>query len=228
MNNKKVNQEERKKEIKEREELDSLLENVMDNVEFLSDEASDYIKKRKVIQLDYEKIKEDIEKESDEIVKTSIHFFFEEYEIKNEPYIQQKIKVDKITVSNLLFQMKTAEHAIIKLLEKIDEGNTHPREFEVLSSLQRSKMEIVKHLSSFMVVMENNYKTLRNEYLIKISEGRVNSDLQITDGSEKSEDEGENLRVRGHKNLIKEMEKAKKEMEKNIEDIKDENDNNEE
>ena len=46
--------------------------------------------------------------------------------------IKQKSVVDKITVSNLLFQMKTAEHAIIKLLEEIDNGNLHPRTFEVL------------------------------------------------------------------------------------------------
>jgi hypothetical protein len=74
------------------------------------------------------------------------------------------MEVDKLTVSNLLFQMKTAEHAIKKLLEEIDSGSTQARSFEVLASLQKSKMEIVKHLAAFMVTMENNYKNLKFDW----------------------------------------------------------------
>jgi hypothetical protein len=94
--------------------------------------------------------------------------------------------------------MKTAEHAIIKLLEEIDNGNTHPRTFEVLSSLQRSKMEIVKHLAQFMVIMEQNYKNLKDDYRVKKSE----EPTTLQEGDDYTVDNSKPAQFRGTKGII--------------------------
>lgn len=207
MNDKKVDQRLRQKEIEERKQLESMIEDAPDSLELISEDAISAIKKKKELRLDYDLIKSEIDIESDQIVFTSAEFYFEKSEIKSEPYLMQKINVFKLTVSNLLFQMKTAEHAIVKLLEKIDDGAGVDRTFEVLAALQKSKMEIVKHLSAFMVVMENSLKETRNDLLQKIAEGRskqnqleISESSVIEDGT--IENTGDNITVRGTKALI--------------------------
>lgn len=155
--------------------------------------------------LDYESVKIDSDGTAKNIVDSIAEFYLNKNIVLEIPYVAQKNLVDKITVSNLLFQMKTAEHAIIKLLEEIDSGNTHPRTFEVLSSLQRSKMEIVKHLAQFMVIMEQNYKNLKEDYRIKIAEEpNTLSGNDYTDVTEN----GNPMQMRGTKGLMEMIREA--------------------
>lgn len=163
--------EERKRELELKDELEKLISQDVSEMTHLVDQAKGVLPTRTASTfLDYHSVKEESDNTASGIVNSIAEFYLDKSIITEIPYVVQKNSVDKITVSNLLFQMKTAEHAIIKLLEEIDNGNTHPRTFEVLSSLQRSKMEIVKHLAQFMVIMEQNYKNLKEDYRIKKSE----------------------------------------------------------
>ena len=163
--------EERKRELELKDELEKMISQDVKEITGLVDQAKGILPVRTVSTfLDYHTVKDESDNTATGIVDSIAEFYLDKTIISEIPYVKQKNSVDKITVSNLLFQMKTAEHAIIKLLEEIDNGNTHPRTFEVLSSLQRSKMEIVKHLAQFMVIMEQNYKNLKEDYRIKKSE----------------------------------------------------------
>jgi hypothetical protein len=159
--------EEKKREIELRDELEKMLAGGLEDLQVSIDSAKEILPARDNTFMDYEKVKTYADDKAESIVSSISEFYLSLDIIQEIPYVKQKSVVDKITVSNLLFQMKTAEHAIIKLLEEIDNGNLHPRTFEVLASLQRSKMEIVKHLAQFMVIMENNYKSLKEDYRIK-------------------------------------------------------------
>lgn len=114
--------------------------------------------------LNYDEVKSHSDKKASDIVESVILMYLPPEFVKEQDYVYQKMEVDKLTVSNLLFQMKTAEHAIKKLLEEIDSGSPGARHFEVLASLQKSKMEIVKHLAVWMTTMENNYKNLNYDW----------------------------------------------------------------
>jgi len=163
--------EERKKEMELKDELERLISQDVTQIGTLVQQAQSVLPARSTSSfLNYDEVKTDSDTKSTDIVDSIAEFYLDRTIISEIPYVKQKNSVDKITVSNLLFQMKTAEHAIVKLLEEIDNGNTHPRTFEVLSSLQRSKMEIVKHLAQFMVIMEQNYKNLKEDYRIKKAE----------------------------------------------------------
>jgi hypothetical protein len=127
--------------------------------------ANDVLPKLKAISpLNYDEVKLDSDKKASDIVESVILMYLPSEFVQEQDYVYQKMEVDKLTVSNLLFQMKTAEHAIKKLLEEIDGGSPSARHFEVLSSLQKSKMEIVKHLAVWMTTMENNYKNLNYDW----------------------------------------------------------------
>ena len=188
--------EEKKAEIRLRDELERMLQDGIDDLQLNIDTAREILPAREGNFMDYEKVKNYSDTKADNIVDSISEFYLSIEIIEEIPYVKQKSIVDKITVSNLLFQMKTAEHAIIKLLEEIDNGNLHPRTFEVLASLQRSKMEIVKHLAQFMVIMENNYKSLKDDYRIKKADEPLLLDTEYDENPKAAH------QVRGTKQMI--------------------------
>lgn len=94
--------------------------------------------------------------------------------------------------------MKTAEHAIKKLLEDIDGGNIQPRAFEVLASLQKSKMEIVKHIAQFMIIIENNYKNLKFDYEANVAD----RDKVLPENAESTVEQPDGQKFRGTRQLM--------------------------
>lgn len=149
---------------KQAKDLEEILLGVQNSgIEAINGE--DVLPKLKAIApLNYDEVKTVSDKKAADIVESVILMYLPVEFVKEQDYVYQKMEVDKLTVSNLLFQMKTAEHAIKKLLEEIDSGSPQARHFEVLASLQKSKMEIVKHLAQFMVTMESNYKNLKYDW----------------------------------------------------------------
>jgi ribosomal protein L22 len=173
----------------------------------------DVLPKLKAINpLNYDQVKEKSDEKAFDIVESVILMYLPEDFIRSQDYIYQKMEVDKLTISNLLFQMKTAEHAIKKLLEEIDNGSTGARSFEVLSSLQKSKMEIIKHLASFMVTMENNYKNLKYDYYSNNVEHR--HELPAHEEIKDVEEETDTRKFRGTKNLMEMVQSYVKEKDK--------------
>ena len=160
------------KEEHSKEELESLL-NEMDSEDRISDlktvilDAESDVFTQKVSRfMDFDKIKEDANAEAEETVDSIVEFYIQDSiydDRRGSRFLKSKTSRDKMTLSNIIFQMKTAEHAINRLLEEIDAGNLHPRQFEVLAALQKSKMDIIKHLAFVQIQMENNYKTIRQE-----------------------------------------------------------------
>lgn len=195
--------EEKKREMAIKDELETMLSDGIDDNLIFDIESIKNIPAPNTTFMDYVKVKAYSDNNADHIVN-SISVFYLTADIVDEiEYIKQKITVDKITLSNLLFQMKTAEHAIIKILEDIDNGNLSPRTFEVLSALQRSKMDIVKQFQHFMVVMENNYKSLKEDYRVKKSD----APKQIEE-SEYGNDPNANYQMRGTRQLIETLREA--------------------
>lgn len=205
---------------KKAKDLEEILLSVSENgIETISGESV-LPKLKSIAPLDYDSVKESADKKSADIVESVILLYLPQEFISDHEYVYQKMEVDKLTVSNLLFQMKTAEHALKKLLEEIDGGSVGPRHFEVLASLQKSKMEIIKHLSSFMVIMENNYKNLKYDW-----HNNVEKAPELSTGSvELQEESGSKFRgTKGLMSLVQNyMEEAKnKKADGNFEDITD-------
>lgn len=116
--------------------------------------------------LDFAKYQVEAEREAENYVDSVKNFYLHEDLIENT-FIANKIKNDKFVLAKIIFQMRTSEMSIIKLLEEIDHGNFHPRNFEVLAGLQKSNMEIAKHLVQVKTIIEQKYKDLAEEDLVK-------------------------------------------------------------
>lgn len=158
--------------------------------------------------MDYYKVKGEVEDESKKILKGVIDFYLEAKVIKQSDYVKYRKKIDEMTVSNILFSLKTCQHAIIKLLEDIDMGNLHPRIFEVFGQLQNQMMVIVKHQAAYMVTLEEGYKKIQEDH------SRIEQQRMIESGGNDTIDklDGGKIRTRGTKALMEGLKK--------IEDVK--------
>jgi len=118
-----------------------------------------------------------------------------------------KKKVDAMNVSAMMFQMKSAQHAITKLLEEIDLGNMHPRIFEVLAQLQSQIMQMPKDYQTYLEKMEQSYKRVNTELEEKRHSGGVMMDQQTglegeTNTFYPSNTDGSGIRSRGTRGIM--------------------------
>lgn len=165
--------------------------------------------------LDVYKIKDEVEIESKKILKGVIDFYLDAKLIQKNDYVKYKKRIDEMSISNILFSLKTCQHAIIKLIEDIDMGNLHPRIFEVFGQLQNQMMVIVKHQAAFMATMEEGYKKIQEDHT-RIEQQRMIENGTVNDTIDKLD--GGKVRTRGTKAL---MEGLKKIEECKFEEIKD-------
>jgi len=81
---------------------------------------------------------------------------------KND-YARHKKEIDTINISNLFFQLKTLKITIMKVMEEISSGNTHPRLLEVMGQLQDKMANITKMQANYILFLEDTYKKLNND-----------------------------------------------------------------
>jgi len=103
-----------------------------------------------------------------------------------------------------MLQLKTAQHAITKLLEEIDLGNANPRMFEVLAQLQSQIMQMPKDYQTYVQKMEDGYKSIATQLEEKSNSGS----FQLEPGEDgknvynPSTNESGGIKVRGTKGLM--------------------------
>lgn len=213
MNDKKVNQKERKERLAEREELEELIAQSSSNLYVLANEASELAPKNNPIVFDYVGITKMSVQEATDIVESNAKFYIAKEIIDSEEYIQQKIRADIATMTDLLKQSKIAEYAIIRMIELIDEGNTVPRQFEVLAGFQRSKLDLTKTIAQHVVAMEDNYKSIKEDYRNK----REESTIEIEGEEVKQENNSGSIITKGTRSMIQNLRKT-------IDEVRNEND----
>jgi hypothetical protein len=157
---------------------------------------------------DYTKKKGDASNQAKKTINTLLKFYLSEEIIDNDEYVKAKMKIEEMTLSSLIFQMETAERAITTLLQQIDDGDVSPRMFEVLGTLQKSMLDIIKSQTMYMMATEEGVKKLARDY-------DVYSERKQIGTGEVKKIEGPTNVNRGTKNLMmqiqEEMEATKQE-----------------
>jgi len=93
---------------------------------------------------------------------------------KND-YARHKKELDTINISNLFFQLKTLKITVIKIMEEIAAGNTHPRLLEVMGQLQDKMANITKMQANYILFLEDTYKKLNDDYPVNPDDTQVPS-----------------------------------------------------
>jgi hypothetical protein len=153
--------------------------------------------------MDFHREKKALEKEARKTVASAMKFYVDSKLIGKEEYLEAKKNIDAMTLSNLLFSMKFTQQALIKIMEDIDMGNTHPRTFEALATLNGQLMSIVKTTAAFNVTMENAMRQAQLDLAMK--DHRENQ--PVIEDADAEVMPGEPTRVRGTKALMQGIKK---------------------
>lgn len=148
-------------------------------------------------------VKNEVENEARAILDSLTRFYSDLEDIPEDNYLKHKQKIDALSISTMAFQIRTAQHAISKLVEEIDSGRMEPRLFEVLAQLQNQIMQMPKNFSNYMTQMEKNYKQLKDES----TEIKKGGNIQLDEHGNVivSEENMDFLKVRGTKSLMENL-----------------------
>jgi hypothetical protein len=127
---------------------------------------------------DFELMSQQFTKKAREITNSLFKNFVDLGVFEESDYAKHKKELDTINISNLFFQLKTLKITIIKVMEQITSGNTHPRLIEVMGQLQDKMASITKTQANYILFLEETYKQLNNDKSVNDNSEEVNSDQQ--------------------------------------------------
>ena len=130
-------------------------------------------------------------------------FYLSEEIISQEEYISARSTLSESELSKMIFLMETSELMIITLMEQIDDGDMQPRMFEVLATLQKSLLDVVKAQTMYMVAAEETAKKLAREIDIFKPDKSASLDKGKSNGSPTG-----SISTRGQKDLMRAIAEA--------------------
>lgn len=193
--------EEKKRTISEqaddiRKELDELIgidESIIDLVEKDPVLPPARIKEN----VSFKDMKTSATKQAEKTITALMKFYLDEDIITKDEYVMAKKKMDEMTMSSLVYQLNAGERALTTLLETIEDGELAPRMFEVLATLQKSMLDIIKSQTMYLMATEESTKRIARD----IEMYRKNVDKQEIQAAGGSTENG-NVQ-RGTKDLMR-------------------------
>jgi hypothetical protein len=159
----------------------------------------------------YAELKGSAEKKAKKTIESLMKFYLDQDLIDNNEYVKAKQKMDEMTMSSLVYQLQAGEKALTTLLETIDGGELSPRMFEVLATLQKSMLDIIKSQTMYLMAAEESVKRISRD--AELFHQKTNK--QITDGGAPISTEGASVQ-RGTKDLMRAIAEG---MKAEIEDV---------
>lgn len=114
-------------------------------------------------KLTFKQIKQSSSNEAKKTISALLRFYLDEEIIEKDEYIQAKKKIDEMTMSSLVYQLQAGERALTTLLETIEDGDVAPRMFEVLATLQKSMLDIIKSQTMYLMATEESAKRIARD-----------------------------------------------------------------
>ena len=111
----------------------------------------------------FAKLKDNATKKAQKTITSLMKFYLDEDIIEKDEYIAAKKRMDEMTMSSLIYQLQAGERALTTLLETIDGGELAPRMFEVLATLQKSMLDIIKSQTMYLMAAEESTKRIARD-----------------------------------------------------------------
>jgi len=130
-------------------------------------------------------------------INALMKFYLDENIIEKDEYIQSKKSIDVMTMASLMYQLNAGERALTILLETIEGGEIAPRMFEVLATLQKSMLDVIKSQTMYLMATEESTKRIARDIEIY----RKKDDIKEIE--ESGGDSGDSNTMRGSKDLMR-------------------------
>lgn len=113
--------------------------------------------------INYGDMKTGAEKQAKKTITSLMQFYLDAEIIEKDEYLMAKKRMDEMTMSSLVYQLKAGERALTTLLETIEGGELAPRMFEVLATLQKSMLDIIKSQTMYLMATEESTKRIARD-----------------------------------------------------------------
>jgi hypothetical protein len=113
--------------------------------------------------VNYADIKTKSTNKAKKTITSLMKFYLDADIIEKDEYIQAKKKMDEMTMASLIYQLQAGERALTTLLETIEAGELAPRMFEVLATLQKSMLDIIKSQTMYLMAAEESTKRIARD-----------------------------------------------------------------
>lgn len=211
-----------------RGELDSLIgENEESlNVEKDPEDASQLTEQESSLPpANYGKLKDKATKKAEKTIDSLLKFYLDQDIIDNDEYVKAKRNMDVMTMSSLIYQLQAGERALTTLLESIDNGEVTARMFEVLGTLQKSMLDIIKSQNMYLMSAEESTKRIARDAEIYHQRSATQQQENKSINSGKGDSQNENIQ-KGTKGLLAKIQEANKEQKEeedsNVQDVEPE------
>ena len=104
------------------------------------------------------------EEDAKSLLMSVAKLYLDENIIKDNDYIKFKMVIESKGLSSLIFQLDIARKALFKLSEQIHSGTHSPRNYEVLTQLQRIILDVTKYQHEYLDDIEESMKNLAEDY----------------------------------------------------------------
>jgi len=157
----------------EREQLQQMLNNspkeIKKNVPDNTEEIPGLIAEP-IMDIDFAEIKGKCETEAKLMIINSVKFILSEDMIKDNEYLQNKIEVDALSLSGIIYQLRINEIMQKALVEQVNLGMINPRMWEVFGQLSKIIGELNKQLIQTVEAIQSTYKVIKDNIKEKRTE----------------------------------------------------------
>jgi hypothetical protein len=160
---------------------------------------------------DYGEVKGKADIQAKKTITSLMKFYLDADIIEHDEYVKAKKKMDEMTMSSLVYQLQAGERALTTLLQTIEDGELAPRMFEVLATLQKSMLDIIKSQTMYLMATEESVKRIARDADIY----KEKTNRQITTDAAGGNNDGGNVQ-RGTRDL---MSKIRAGIDNDIEDV---------
>lgn len=196
-----------KEEKKELEKLlDSSPSEINKNVP-QNEEGIPGLQAEPVTDVNFNELKEKCENEARVMLTNAIAFILPVDMLEDNDYIKNKLDVDVMSLSGMIYQLRTNEVMQKALIDQVNLGMVNARMFEVFSNMSKTIGELNKQLIQTVEAIKETYKAFRDDVKEKRTEAlgpQANGQGMLTTG-----DGG--VVTRGTKELINNVKRIKTE-----------------
>jgi hypothetical protein len=151
----------------ERKELENILdkspkENINKNIPTEGDEIPG-LHAEPVTDVNFLELKQLCDKEAEIMLKNAITFIIPKDMLENNEYIQDKLKVDIMSLSGMIYQMRTNEVMQKALIDQVNLGMVNARMFEVFSGMSKTIGDLNKQLIQTVEAIKETYKKFKDD-----------------------------------------------------------------
>jgi len=150
----------------ERKKLESLLnsssDKIMDDVP-VPGHIPEELHGEPTMGVDFAELKNTCNDEARLMINKAISFILTPEMIADTVYIADKLEVDVMSLSGMIYQLRVNEAMQKALMTEVDRGMINPRMFEVFSGLSKTIADINKQLLGTVEAIKSTYKEIKND-----------------------------------------------------------------